>query len=68
MALVISGVLNKQIAADLSIREITGEGPPRPGEAQYTRGSLADLVRVATALDSRSSPTPDTKISTDTIV
>jgi FixJ family two-component response regulator len=38
MGLVISGVLNKQIAAERAIREIAGEGLPRPGEAQETRG------------------------------
>ena len=34
MALVVSGLLNKQIAAKLGISEITGEGPPRPGYAE----------------------------------
>ena len=34
MALVVAGRLNKQIAGDLGISEITVEGPPWPGDAE----------------------------------
>jgi FixJ family two-component response regulator len=51
MALVVSGLLNKQIAADLGISEITVKAHRGRLMRKMHVGSLADLVRVAAALD-----------------
>ena len=52
MALFVSGLSNKQIAAELGISEITAKAPkPGPGDAQDAVLNSADLVRVAAALD-----------------
>jgi DNA-binding NarL/FixJ family response regulator len=68
MALVVCGLLNKQIAAELGIREITVKAHRGRAMPKMQVASLADLVKVAEALDSRSSRTPDTKVLTNTIV
>jgi FixJ family two-component response regulator len=51
MALVVSGLLNKQIAADLGISEITVKAHRGQVMRKMRVQSLADLVRVAAALD-----------------
>lgn len=51
MALVVSGLLNKQIAARLGISEITVKAHRGRVMRKMQVDSLADLVRVATALD-----------------
>lgn len=51
MALVVSGLLNKQIAADLGISEITVKAHRGRVMRKMHVDSLADLVRVAAALD-----------------
>jgi FixJ family two-component response regulator len=68
MALVVSGLLNKQIAFELGISEITVKA--HRGRVMRKMGvdSLADLVRAAAALGIPLVRTPDTKVSTDTIV
>jgi FixJ family two-component response regulator len=53
MALVVSGLLNKQIAADLGISEITVKAHRGQVMRKMRVRSLADLVRVAAALDVR---------------
>jgi FixJ family two-component response regulator len=68
MALVVSGLLNKQIAAKLGITEITVKAHRGQVMRKMRVGSLADLVRVAAALDQPITPTADTKASTNTIV
>jgi FixJ family two-component response regulator len=50
MALVVSGLLNKQIAARLGISEITVKAHRGRVMRKMRVDSLADLVRVATAL------------------
>jgi FixJ family two-component response regulator len=50
MALVVSGLLNKQIAAELGISEITVKAHRGQVMRKMRVQSLADLVRVATAL------------------
>jgi DNA-binding CsgD family transcriptional regulator len=50
MALVVSGLLTNQIAAERDHRD-HGESLPRPRHAQGGVQSLAELVRVAAALD-----------------
>jgi FixJ family two-component response regulator len=50
MALVVSGLLNKQIAAKLGISEITVKAHRGRVMRKMRVNSLADLVRVATAL------------------
>ena len=44
MVLVVSGLLNKQVAGELGISEITGEGAPGPGDAK-DEGRLAASAR-----------------------
>jgi FixJ family two-component response regulator len=51
MALVVSGLLNKQIAAELGISEITVKAHRGQVMRKMQVASLADLVRVAAALD-----------------
>src|SRR6266496_4432382 len=51
MALVVSGLLNKQIAAELGISEITVKAHRGQVMRKMRVDSLADLVRVAAALD-----------------
>jgi FixJ family two-component response regulator len=51
MALVVSGLLNKQIAADLGISEITVKAHRGRVMRKMHVDSLADLVRAAAALD-----------------
>ncbi len=51
MALVVSGLLNKQIAAELGISEITVKAHRGRVMRKMRVDSLADLVRVAAALD-----------------
>jgi FixJ family two-component response regulator len=51
MALVVSGLLNKQIAFELGISEITVKAHRGQVMRKMQVDSLADLVRVAAALD-----------------
>jgi FixJ family two-component response regulator len=51
MALVVSGLLNKQIAAELGISEITVKAHRGQVMRKMEADSLADLVRVGAALD-----------------
>ena len=51
MALVVSGLLNKQIALELGISEITVKAHRGRVMRKMQVGSLAELVRVAAALD-----------------
>jgi FixJ family two-component response regulator len=51
MAFVVSGLLNKQIAVELAISEITVKAHRGRVMRKMQVGSLADLVRVAAALD-----------------
>ena len=51
MALVVSGLLNKQIAAELGISEITVKAHRGRVMRKMQADSLADLVRAAAALD-----------------
>ena len=50
MALVVSGLLNKQVGGELDISEITVKGTPRPGDAKDEGRPLADLVNMAARL------------------
>jgi FixJ family two-component response regulator len=68
MALVVSGLLNKQIAVELGISEITVKAHRGRVMRKMQVDSLADLVRAAAALDVPAARTPDTKVSPDTIV
>jgi FixJ family two-component response regulator len=51
MALVVSGLLNKQIGAELGISEITVKAHRGKVMRKMRVDSLADLVRIAMALD-----------------
>jgi FixJ family two-component response regulator len=68
MALVVSGRLNKQIAAELGISEITVKAHRGRMMRKMQVESLAELVRVAAALGVPPTARADTKVSTDTIV
>jgi FixJ family two-component response regulator len=67
MALVVSGLLNKQIAAELGISEITVKAHRGRVMRKMQVDSFADLVRVAAALDVSFVVHADTKVSTNTI-
>ena len=68
MALVVSGLLNKQIAIDLGISEFTVKAHRGQVMRKMRVDSLVELVRLGRHLTCRSSRTPDTKVSTYTIV
>jgi FixJ family two-component response regulator len=63
MTFVVSGLLNKQIAAELGISEITVKAHRGQVMRKMEVDSLAELVRLAARLD-----TPHTKVSTNTFV
>ena len=56
MALVVSGLLNKQVGGELSISEITVKAHRGQVMQKMKAGSLADLVKIAAKL--RVSPVP----------
>ena len=56
MALVVTGLLNKQVAGELGISEITVKVHRGHVMRKMEAGSLADLVRIATRLDLSSGP------------
>ena len=64
MALVVSGMLNKQIGHQLSISEITVKAHRGRVMRKMDAGSLAELVTMAARLDVTRGPAP----ATDTIV
>jgi FixJ family two-component response regulator len=68
MSLVVSGLLNKQIASRLGISEITVKAHRGRVMRKMRVDSLAELVRVAAALDVPLVAHPDTKVSANTIV
>jgi RNA polymerase sigma factor (sigma-70 family) len=63
MDLVVSGLLNKQVGAELGISEITVKAHRGKVMGKMKAESLADLVRMAAKL-----PVGATKVSVDTIV
>jgi FixJ family two-component response regulator len=67
MALVVSGRLNKQIAAELGISEITVKAHRGRVMRKIQVESLAELVRFAAALDLPVVATPHSNLSTDTV-
>jgi RNA polymerase sigma factor (sigma-70 family) len=68
LALVVSGLLNKQIAAMLGISEVTVKAHRGRVMRKMRVESLADLVRAAAALGVPLPPQSNTKVSADTIV
>jgi FixJ family two-component response regulator len=58
MALVVSGLLNKQIAAEIGTSEITVKVHRRRVMQKMQAGSLADLVKMAVALEPEGSREP----------
>lgn len=68
MALVISGLLNKQIAAELGISEITVKAHRGQVMRKMNADSLADLVRLAATLNVPLVPHSGTRVSANTIV
>ena len=57
MALVVSGLLNKQVGGELGISEITVKAHRGQEMRKMNAGSLPGLVTMAARLDSRSAPT-----------
>jgi FixJ family two-component response regulator len=53
MALVVAGFLNKQIAGEFNISEITVEAHRGKAMRKMQANSLADLVKMAAGLSSR---------------
>jgi FixJ family two-component response regulator len=68
MALVVSGLLNKQVAAELGISEITVKAHRGQVMRKLNADSLADLVRLAATLNIPLVAHVHTKLSTNTIV
>ena len=60
MALVVSGMLNKQIGSDLGISEITVKAHRGRVMQKMKADSLADLVKMAASLGARMRPESDT--------
>jgi FixJ family two-component response regulator len=57
MALVVSGLLNKQVAGELGINEITVKAHRRQVMQKMKADSCAELVKMAERVDVRSLPT-----------
>ena len=57
MALVVSGLLNKQVGGELGISEITVKAHRGQVMRKMNAGSLPGLVTMAARLDPRSAPT-----------
>jgi FixJ family two-component response regulator len=53
MNLVVRGMLNKQIAAEVGASEATVKIAPQPGDEKMQAESLPDLVRIADRLKSK---------------
>jgi len=58
MALVASGLLNKQVGQELGISEITVKAHRGQVMQKMRADSFAELVRIAARLDIRPSPKP----------